>query len=169
MSRWPPIIWVMVFFGSLLILLGYDGAEYNPQALIPGIALIVGALGLSFYVAFGRLGDRPAPRGVAWLIPATAVFYVICAVVALLSDGGAYAVAALGAGMIPLTAATLITATARAKTTVADGGRDDATSADHTDPFPGIGMDDSTPLGDTPEHSDAERVATPDPRSRRRR
>jgi uncharacterized membrane protein YfcA len=168
MSKWPPIIWVMNFVASLLILVGYDGAEYNPQALIPGVLLIVGAVALSFYVAFGRLSDRPWPRGVFWLIPATAVFYAICALLALLSDE-AYVVAALGAGMIPLTAATLITATARAKTAVAEGRLRDTASDDHTDPFPGIGIDDSTPLGDTPEHSDAERVAAPDRRSRRRR
>jgi drug/metabolite transporter (DMT)-like permease len=167
MSRWPPLVWLMVFVGSLLILVGYDGPEYNPQALIPGVLLIVGAVVLSFYFAFARMSDRPSARGVSWLIPATMVFYAICAFVALLS-GGEYAVAALGAGMIPLTAATLITATARAKTANAEGGRRETAAAEHTDPFPGIGIDDSTPLGDTPEHSDAERVATPDRRSWRR-
>lgn len=168
MSRWPPIIWVMVFVGSLLILLGYDGAEYNPQALIPGIVLIIGAVGLSLYVAFERRDDHPSPGGVSWLIPATLVFYVVCAVFALLA-GGTYAVAALGAGMIPLTAATLITATARSKTTVAGGRRRETSAAESTDPFPGVGIDDETPFGDTPEHSGAESVATPERRSSRRR
>lgn len=156
MTWWPPAVWVLVAVGSLLVLNGYDGAEFKPQALIPGIALIAGALGLACYLAFFRWRDRPAPRGVVWLIPATAVFYVLCAIVALVS-GGAYAIAALAAGLIPLTAATLIVATARAKTTPAG---EDASASGHEDPFPGIGADDSTPLGDTPEHSDAERVAT---------
>jgi hypothetical protein len=167
MHRWPPALWVLVFVGSLLVLEGYNGADFNPQALVPGIVLILGALGLSCYLALGRRRDRPMPRGVAWLIPATAAFYLLCALVALLT-GGAYAIAALAAGLIPFTAATLITATARAKTSV-DGERRDATSSEHTDPFPGIGADDATPLGDTPEHSDAERVAAPDRRPPRRR
>jgi hypothetical protein len=168
LNWWPPAVWVLVFVGSLLLLEGYDGAEFNPQALIPGIALIVGALGLACYLAFVRWRDRPVPRGGALLVAATAAFYVLCAIVALFA-GGAYAIAAIGAGLIPLTAATLITATARAKTSAAGGERRDAAASDHTDPFPGIGADDSTPLGDTPEHSDAERVATPDRRSPRRR
>jgi hypothetical protein len=156
MKWWPPAVWVLVFVGSLLLLNGYDGAELNLQSLIPGIALIAGALWLAFYVALVGWRDHPAPRGVAWLIPATAAFYVLCAIAALFS-GRAYAIAALAAGLIPLTAATLIVATARAKTT-AEGA--DASASDHEDPFPGIGADDSTPLGDTSEHSDAERVAT---------
>jgi len=57
--------------------------------------------------------------------------------------------AAATAALIPITAAALIVATARKKAG-ADG--------DHEDPFPGIGPDDDTPLGDTGEHSDAERV-----------
>lgn len=167
MTRWPPIVWVLVSVGSLLALIGYNGAELNPQALIPGVVLIVAAVALAFFLTFGRWGHRPHPRGVSWLIPATVVFYVVCAATALLA-GESYAIAAVGAGLIPLTAVTLITATARAKTVGDDAARRDATSAEHTDPFPGIGVDDTTPLGDTPEHSDAERVAKPDPRLERR-
>ena len=160
MSRWPPAVWLMVAVGSLLILIGYDGAEFNPQAFIPGVCLIVAAAGLALYLALGRWSRRPMPRGVAWLIPATLLFYLVCAAAAMVA-GGAYAVAAIVAGMIPLTAATLIVATARAKS--------GSTAGDNRDPFPGIGADDSTPLGDTPEHSDAERVGTPGrPHGRRR-
>jgi hypothetical protein len=158
----------MVSVGSLLVLVGYNGPDYNPQALFPGLALILGAFGLSLYMAFGRWGHRPRPTGVAWLIPATATFYVLCAAAAVIS-GGQYVLAAILAGFIPLTAATLLTATARAKT-AGDGDHPrDVTGAAHADPYPGIGIDDATPLGDTPEHSDAERVAEPDPRLERRR
>src|SRR5918997_6636076 len=108
MRRWPPIVWVMVAYGSLLILVGYNGADLNPQALIPGLLLIVGAAGLSLYLAFGAWKERPRVTGVAWLVPATAVFYQLCAAAAL-SSGGKYAVAALVAGLIPLTAVALIT------------------------------------------------------------
>jgi hypothetical protein len=60
-----------------------------------------------------------------------------------------YVLAAAAAALIPVTAAALIVATARKKA---------AADSDHEDPFPGIGPDDDTPLGDTSEHSDAERV-----------
>jgi len=168
MKRWPPIIWLLVSAGSLLVLIGYNGAEFNPQAFIPGVLCIVTALALSFYLAFGAWGDRPPASGISWTIPATAAFYVACAAAAL-AAGGTYAVAALCAGMIPLTAATLLTATARAKTVRDGDARRDTTAEAHEDPFPGIGVDDASPLGDTPEHSDAERVAEPDERFSRRR
>jgi hypothetical protein len=152
----------MVAVGSLLVLLGYNGPEFNAPALIPGVALILGALIVSFVFAFGSWRERPSARGVSWLIPATATFYVLCAGAALLA-GGTYAAAAIGAGLIPLTAATLLTASARAKT-VGDGARRrETTSGEHTDPFPAIGIDDSTPLGDTSEHSGADRLGKPDP------
>jgi hypothetical protein len=167
MGRWPPLTWLLVAAGSLLLLVGYNGQDFNPEALIPGVIMIVGGLVLALWLAFGRWGDRPSARGVAWLIPATVAFYVIAALAGLLA-GGKYALAAIGAGMIPLTAATLIVATTRAKTVGDDDTRAETTAGQHTDPFPGVGMDDETPLGDTPEHSDAERVAQPDRRFERR-
>jgi hypothetical protein len=63
------------------------------------------------------------------------------------------------ASLIPYSAALLLVATARSKTVEAEGERRDASADADRDPWPGIGADDSTPLGDTPEHSDAERVA----------
>jgi hypothetical protein len=150
MTRWPPIVWLMVSVGSLLILVGND-AGLNPQALVPGILLIAAAFALSLNLAFGRLGERPRARGLEWLIPATMAFYVVCAAAAALFAGGWFAIAALAAGLIPLTAAMLIVAVARSKTAPGDGAPRETTSDDHTDPFPGIGLDDATPLGDTPE------------------
>jgi hypothetical protein len=84
---------------------------------------------------------------VAWLVPLTAAFY-LAAGAAAAPAGGAYVLAAAAAALIPLTAAALIVATARKA--AADG--------DHEDPFPGIGPDEDTPLGDTSEHADAGRV-----------
>jgi hypothetical protein len=168
MSRWPPIVWLMVAVGSLFLLIGYNGAEVNVPGLILGGLLIVAAVGLSFAMAFGRWGHRPRATGVAWLIPATAVFYLLCAAVAVIA-GGSYAIAAITAGMIPLTAVTLLTATVRAKTAGDDDARRETAAGEHGDPFPGIGLDDDTPLGDTSEHSDAERGGEPDRRFARRR
>jgi hypothetical protein len=161
---WPPILWLCVSGGSLLVLIGYDGAETHPAALIAGLGLIVaGALG-SLWLAFLAWRDHPSIRGVAWLVPATLAFYVICAIAAS-AVGSAYAVAATVAGLIPLTAVALLTATARAKTARGEDGLRDR-SVESDDPFPGIGADTATPLGDTPEHSTAERVSQPRPRRR---
>src|SRR3712207_7965056 len=51
-----------------------------------------------------------------------------------------YVLAALGAGIIPLTAALLLLATMRAKS-VHRPGAEDTTAAAAGDPFPGIGID----------------------------
>jgi hypothetical protein len=70
------------------------------------------------------------------------------------------------AGLIPLTAVALLTATVRAKTTRDGDGLGDRSAESDDDPFPGIGADSATPLGDTPEHSTVERVSQPRPRRR---
>jgi hypothetical protein len=166
MRRWPPIIWLFTFASSLFILNGAD-TTYRPALLVPGIALAVLGLGLAVYTAYGHYDDRPAATGLAWLLPATAGWYLLSAIAAS-TAGTQYALAAIAAGMIPMTASAILIATARAKT-VASGHRPvDVTPVADDDPFPGLGIDDRTPLGDTPEHSDAERVARPDPRLQRR-
>jgi hypothetical protein len=166
MTRWPPILWLCISVGSLFLLVGWNGPELNPVALAIGVVLLVAGVAGSLWMAFGRWGERPQVAGVAWLVPATVGFYVLCAVVAL-AAGGKYAVAAIVAGLIPLTAVTLLTATARSKTVGGDRRRRETTTAASDDPFPGIGGDDQTPLGDTAEHWDAERVARPDDRFER--
>jgi hypothetical protein len=167
MSRSPPFVWVFISLASLFILVGYDGAEFNAPAFILGVAFAITGFGLALWLAYGRWRERPRARGLEWLLPMTAAFFVICAIAAA-TLGPAYAVAVLGAGVVPATAAALILATARAKTVGDDEGLRETTAAADRDPFPGVGMDDETPLGDTPEHSDAERVAKPDPRVQRR-
>jgi hypothetical protein len=71
---------------------------------------------------------------------------------------------ALLAALVPASAASLIVATARSKTRPDAARPVDESPAADDDPTPGIGFDSETPLGDTPEHSDAERVARPDRR-----
>lgn len=141
-------------FASLLILMGLG--PWDPVALAVGVTVAVAVLVVSLVVATKRMRDRPPPTGLRWLMAALFAFYAVAAVVAA-TAGPAYAVAALLAGLIPYSAALVLVATARAKTEYA-GGRFRDTSADaHRDPFPGIGMDDATPLGDTPEHADEPR------------
>ena len=147
-------------FASLLILMGLG--PWDPAALAAGVVLAVVVFGASLYVATRRLRDRPRP-GLGWLLGALAAFYAIAAIVAA-TQGPAYAVAAMLAALIPYSAALLIFATARSKTVEEGGRRRDAAAAADSDPLPGIGADDLTPLGDTSEHSDEERVAAPEQR-----
>ena len=164
MRSWPPILWPAMSFASLLILMGFG--SWEPVALALGVTLAVAVFAVSLLVATRGRRDRPDP-GLRWLLAALTAFYAIAAVVAA-AAGPEYAVAAMLAALIPYSAALLLYATARSKT-VADGGRRrDLSSAAERDPLPGIGADDETPLGDTPEHSDAERVATPDHLARER-
>lgn len=67
-----------------------------------------------------------------------------------------------GGKFVPLTAVALIVETTRSKTAGPDDARRETAADAEDDPFPGMGIDDHTPLGDTSRHSDAERVATPE-------
>jgi hypothetical protein len=143
-------------FASLLLLMGLG--SWHPVALILGIAIAVAVFAASLFVARRGLRDRPAP-GFGWLMGLLGAFYAMAAIVAA-TAGPEYAVAAMLASLIPYSAALLLYATARSKTVEEEGRRRDA-AADDLDPWPGIGVDDETPLGDTPEHSGEEPVATP--------
>ena len=143
------MVWPLVSVGSLLVLVGSAG---NRTMFIVGIGVILVAFVIAAYMA---LSGRQGPKQAAGLlvIAGFSTIYVVSAVVAGITLGWAYAVAAVLAGLIPLTAFALIAATARAKTEASpDGLRDRAAEADD-DPYPGIGLDDSTPLGDSPELS----------------
>jgi hypothetical protein len=164
MRRWPPILWPVMSFASLLILMGLG--PWDPFALVLGVVLAVAVFGASLLLATRRLRGRPRPPGFAWAMGALAAFYAIAAVVAA-TAGPAYAVVAMLASLIPYSALLLLVATARSKTTEAGGSRQDPSAAAGRDPWPGIGMDDATALGDTPEHSDEERVGSPDRRTKR--
>jgi small-conductance mechanosensitive channel len=141
---------------SLLVLMGLG--PWNATTLTLGVLLIVGVFALSV-VMYRRRRDRPAPAGLRWILGALALFYAATAAAAAVS-GTQYVVAALLASLIPFSAAFLLLATTREKSVLDGDAAVDASAADRDDAAPG------TPLGDTPEHSDAERVATPDRRWR---
>jgi heme A synthase len=107
---------------------------------------------LSLYL-LKRRGRRP--RSVKAAMFGVCGFYLLTAVAGA-AAGPEYSVAALLAGVIPLSALALLTAKILDKTAVADGHLHDASTDDGRDTTPGIGLDDETPLGDTPEHSDAQ-------------
>jgi hypothetical protein len=111
----------------------------------------------SLVVATRGLRGRPAPN-FGWLMGALGAFYAIAAVVAA-TAAAEYVLATMLAALIPYSAALLLYATARSKTQEEEGRRRDA-SAEDLGPWPGIGADDETPLGDTPEHSEEEPAAT---------
>jgi hypothetical protein len=140
---------------GLFILMGLG--PWDPVALAIGVVLALVVFAAAAYLVFGKWSGRPRPRGSGLAMAAVAGYYVIAAIVAAFADTK-YVLAALGAGLIPLTATMLLIASARAKTLPGeDDGLDDTTRDQHTDPYPGIGFDDKTPLGDTTEHSDADR------------
>jgi hypothetical protein len=154
MRRFPAILWLLVYVGSLLILNGSHG-KWDPWELALGIALPVIACGLALYLAAGPWGNRPKLRGSYWFVIGTLSLYALAALAAEIFLGPAEALATLLAGIVPLTAVALWLATVRAKTTVTpEGALVDEAAADHTDPVPGVGADDSRPLGDTPQAHD---------------
>jgi hypothetical protein len=150
--------------GSLLILMGLS--SWDTEALIPGIVLALAVAGTSVFLALKSRDGRPLPRGVPMALAGVVAFYAIAVGVAAVA-GWQYAGVAILASLFPLAAASLLIATTRTKSTGADDDPDDVTATNRGDSLPGIGMDSETPLGDTPEHSTAERVAKPDTRFRR--
>jgi hypothetical protein len=150
LRRWPPLVWLLVAIGSLFTIMGAQ----RHDLLVVGLALMFVALGLAVWLAIepepGRPGARPY---VPWAM-GVAGWYVIVAIVATIELGWEYGVAALLAGIVPGTAATLAYATARRKTRVVGDHYEDASRED-LDAAPGLGLDDTRPMGDTPDaHND---------------
>ncbi|HEV7754094.1 MAG TPA: hypothetical protein VGO71_21260 [Baekduia sp.] len=154
MRRYPAVLWLLVFVGSLLILNG-SHPTWDAWELVTGIALAVIACAVATYLATGPQPDQPRVRGSYWFLAGTFAFYAVAALAALFALGIDEAIAVLLAGVVPLTGVALWLAHVRQKTRVTpDGALVDASADDHTDPVPGVGADDLTPLGDTPEAHD---------------
>jgi hypothetical protein len=167
--RWPPVLWLLVYIGSIFILNGANG-KWDPLELVLGTGLAAIACALGVYLALGPWPGRPRPRWAALLIGGVAAIYGICALAAAVFAGPAYAIATLLAGIVPMTAAALWVATVRAKTRRLAGDAVDASAGDSDDPFPGVGADDAHPLGDTPEiHDDISSHELPPGHPARRR
>jgi hypothetical protein len=151
-GRWPAALWVCVFAGSELILNGAHGNRDAWQVAV-GLGLVSAAFVVGVYLAVNRW-PHGRPAVVSWSLGGVALFYVACAVAAGLAGGAGYAVAALLAGLIPGTAVALVLATARRKTQTSPAETRDSSVTDGDDSEPGIGLDDETPLGATPEAHD---------------
>jgi hypothetical protein len=140
-----------MYVASELILLG---SHHRWGLLAAGGALALGALALSLWMSLAGGEQGPRPRWFVWPVVGVAFAYVVAGVAAS-RLGPTWAAGALAAGVIPLTAVSLLLATVRAKTVQTESGLRDASGAGE-DPYAGIGLDDATPLGDTSEHSEVQ-------------
>jgi hypothetical protein len=154
LGRWPPLTFLFISVGSIFV--SMSAGRDRPVPLGIGIALLVTGLSIALWLATARSGGSPRRGVFRWPLLYVVAFYIVVALAAGLS-GTEYAVAGFLAGAVPLTAVALIVATARRKTVeTSDGRARDVSAEAANDPFPGIGIDDETPLGDTPEHSKAD-------------
>jgi hypothetical protein len=153
MRRWPPIVWPVMSVASLLILMGGTGGG-RPPFLIAGGVLAASVLALSLYQAVRADPDRPRHRGIDAALMGLALFYLALAAAAGLA-GPEYAIAGAAAGVIPLAALAVGAAATRSKTVRTPQGLRDASAGDADDPYPAIGLDEGSALGESPEHSDA--------------
>src|SRR3954465_8366443 len=119
LHRFPPALWLAVYVASLFILMGGRG---RLDLLAVGGALCITACGVAVWLALRPWPGHPRPSIFQWTIAAVVAFYAICALVAGLALGLAEALAALAAGVVPLTAVALLLATVRAKTAETDDG-----------------------------------------------
>jgi hypothetical protein len=134
--------------------LGRQLGRPDPPLMVAGGALALVVCGVSLYLALEHWPDRPRPAIVVWAIAGVVVFYVLVGLAAS-AAGVEYGLVGVAAGVIPLSAVALLLATMRSRTAESVGRlRDDSGDPD-ADPAPGLGMDDQTPLGDTPDHPDS--------------
>jgi hypothetical protein len=150
--RWPALIWPGMSLASLYILIGTSG-RWRPGAFAAGAVLALIVFGVSLYLATRPWPGGHRPRRVYMAMAGLGLWYIALAVAAGLA-GPWYAVAGLAASLIPLSAFAIMVAVARQKTGVAEDGRLVDLSAEDDSPFPGIGIDEETPPGDTPERSE---------------
>jgi hypothetical protein len=154
MRRYPALLWLLVYVGSLVILNG-SHPTWRPWELAVGIALAVTACGLAMYLAAGPWPGHPPVRGSYWVLAGTFAFYAVASLVALFALGIDEAIAVLLAGAIPMTAVSIWLAHVRRSTRATpDGTLIDESAADADDPVPSLGADELRPMGDTPDAHD---------------
>ena len=147
--QWPPAVYLLVSIGSIFASMG--GTRH--WLLAVGIAMQATGLVVALVLATERRTDRPRPRGLMLAIAGVAAFYGIVAVAA--SDlGWPYVIAAVGAFLIPGTATALAVSTARTMTRETPDGRLEDLSREDQSPVPRLGLDNSRPLGDSPDLHD---------------
>jgi hypothetical protein len=157
LRRWPGALWLPVYVGSIFIL---NGGQGDAPELAVGAVFLLAAITLGVYLALGPWPGHPRPRAFFWTFGAVAAFYLVAGAVAA-HYNVTWGIAALAAGIIPLTAVTLLFAGIRAKTVETESGVADTSAANEDDPFPAIGMNnvpqreeeaDERPGSDTPRY-----------------
>jgi hypothetical protein len=126
--------------------------------VVVGLALLLAGCAIAVHLAARHEPDHPEPRGFVPTLAALASFYLVTALAAGVFLSPGYAVAALLGGAVPMTAVALVFASTRRKTRRGASEREEQlvdTSVDDESAFPGIGMDERTPLGDTTEAHDS--------------
>jgi hypothetical protein len=149
LRTWPPALWLFVYVGSLLVLMGSQRRDLGGI----GLTCLLIALGIAVYLSARPEPGRPSARAAVPVLGGLAVFYIVCAIVASQAGSG-YALAGLLAATVPMTAAAVMFATARRHTVAEPDGHQRDVSTEEDGAFPGIGFDDRSPLGDTPEVHD---------------
>jgi hypothetical protein len=97
-------MWVPVYIGSVLVLMG--GAN-NKGLIAVGAAMICASFIAAVWLALGPWRDRSRPPWYTWAILAGAVVYAVIALGAGITSGWRYAVAGVLAAIVPLTALAL--------------------------------------------------------------
>jgi uncharacterized membrane protein (UPF0136 family) len=92
-KRWPPLVWLLVYIGSVLVLMGSERFDF----LGVGLALILVALGVAVHLAVRGERGRPRPPIVTATLGGVAAWYVLAAIAAA-PLGPDYALATLLAG-----------------------------------------------------------------------
>jgi hypothetical protein len=154
-------LWIVVSLASVLILMGGSGRWYMVAA---GLALAFGAYAVSAYLALGPWRGRPRPRWFFWAVGGGVALYLAVGGIIAAAAGTSYGVAAVAAGLIPLTALNLLLALLRSKTVESPAGVRDLSAERHDDPLPGVGMaevanDFVGPAEPDPEAAELERRA----------
>lgn len=168
MRRFPPLAWPAMTLAFLFILMGLS--QWHWEEILLGTLGALGVFGVAAYLSTRGHDEegRPRPPRMGYAMAGIAVFYLVTAAAGAIADP-TYAVIALLVALVPASAALLLLATMRSKTAAGTAGPRDQSRTASDDAVPGIGMDHETPLGDTTEHSDAERVGKPDRRFERSR
>jgi hypothetical protein len=154
-------LWIVVSLASVLILMGSAGHWYLTAA---GLVLVIVAYAASAYLALGPWQGRPRPRWFFWAVGGGVAVYLALGAIIWGVAGTSFGVAAVAAGLVPLTALNLLLATMRSKTVHSQDGLRDLSAERHDDPLPGVGIADDAneflgPAKPDPEAAELERRA----------
>src|SRR3954447_5172025 len=86
LRRWPPVLWLLVYVGSIFILNGSNG-EWDPLQLVLGIGLAAIPCAPAACLALGPWAGHAGPQWSGPLIGGVIAFYLVCALAAVIFAG----------------------------------------------------------------------------------